>query len=176
MTRVPAEHALVVECTAKRQDGRFADSPNFRADVWPMLLARASEVNGIFVFGSRLLQVEVERLGPCSRILGGILSLGPLSLVTQTSLDFLRSRGTDDYLDALFQMDAEAPLLWDLAALWPTRQRTAVDRLLLSPAERRGLEKFLSQMDARRVVAGFGEDGDPMFLFGSSSALVSVIQ
>ena len=163
----------------------YHDEPGFLNKVWPFLLEHSALISNVYLFknaffaGQRRWQRTFGKslkLTLNSRSELEIIDLGPMSSLPTQLLNDLRHRSFyGGHLNVLYKADSE-DFLAKLCRLWPTSGTISdqVDALGLQEMESDFLTNFLSSIPERYLVAAFGHDADPLYIFGSFPALTKL--
>jgi len=82
-------------------------------------------------------------------------------------------------LNVLYLIPSEAFLLREIFNLYPSPAKLSndyFDSLGLADASRLELGKFIGSLPDNHVVAAFAHDADPLYIFGSSNTLRSMVE
>ena len=154
----------------------YADRPEFSDDVWPLLMRKRTEIEGVFLFRNDRSR-SLGWAGEYAVVSENIVRIRPMDQLTEHEIDKLKHWSFyGGHLNVLYRVSSESSLLRELCNLYPTIHHSSDD------VEPLGLdEEFLPELRVFTAASpslhlSFAHDGDPLYVFGELEALRELLR
>lgn len=157
----------------------YAPAPRFHAHVWPLLLRHADSIKETFLFFNSRWCGNKNAFDAGEKVSPNIASVNSLEWLSSNQFkDIARRINVKGYLNVLFSIERESSLLMQLLDLWITHGKIvwgAADDLALKRYEVKELAELIANLNESEIVAGFGHEAEPLYLFASQETLKSLL-
>ncbi len=157
----------------------YALAPRFHAHIWPLLLRHADSIKETFLFFNSRWSGNKNAFDVGEKVSPNIASVNSLGWLSPNQFrDIDRRIHAEGYLNVLFSIEWKSSLLSQLLDLWITHGKIVwgtADDLGLKRYEVNELAKLISNLNESEIVAGFGHEAEPLYLFASPETLKSLL-
>ena len=155
----------------------YAETPDFRSDVWPLLKREAKEIDGVFLFRNDSSS-SVRLMGHYQIITENIICIGSADELTDHELSKLEHWSFyGGHLTVLYRVSTESSLLRELCNLYPSTHLSSddIDQLGLRQESLMELRAFVAASPKEFLHFSFAHDADPLYIFGELETLRALL-
>lgn len=153
----------------------YAPAPRFHAHVWPLILRHADSIKETFLFFNSRWCGNKNAFYAGKEVSPNIVSINSLEWLSPNQFKEIDRRiHAEGHLNVLFTIELTSSLLGQLLDLWNTHGKIVwgtADDLGLKSEELEELAKLISNSKESGIVAGFGHEAEPLYLFASQEML-----
>ena len=153
----------------------YATGPSFEKEVWPLILSNADAVEKVFLFVNSYWSGNKGNFEAGERVSSSIAEIGPLEWLSAKQFKEIKDRSfLTGHLNVMFQVASTHKLLPQLFELWPRPGELSnhrVDDFGLKKGETLELASFVESIPEAYVIASFGRNADPLYIFGFTGTL-----
>ncbi len=152
----------------------YATVPLFHRHIWPLLLRHADSINETFLFFNSRWAGSKKSFAGGESVSTNIVTIGSLEELSPNGFKEIERRIESGCFNVLFRIERTSRLLPQLFDLWITHGKVvwgASDDIGLKKDETEELARLLVSLSEADVIAGFGHEGEPCYLFGARETL-----
>ena len=157
----------------------YATVPLFHAHIWPLLLRHADSIRETFLFFNSRWWGSKKSFEGGETISTNIVSVGSLEELSPNGFREIERRIESGCFNVLFRIERTSRLLPQLFDLWITHGKVVwgrSDDIGLKKDEAKELAKLLASVTETDVIAGFGHEAEPCYLFGARETLEAMLR
>jgi len=152
----------------------YATVPLFHAHIWPLLLRHADSIREAFLFFNSRWWGSKKSFAGGETISTNIVSVGSLEELSPNGFREIERRIGMGYFNVLFRIERTSRLLPQLFDLWITHGKVVwgrSDDIGLKKDEAEELAQLVASLSEADVIAAFGHEAEPCYLFGVRKTL-----
>lgn len=153
----------------------YAAGPSFKKEIWPLVLSNADAVQKVFLFVNSYWSGHQKNFEAGERISSNIAEIGPLEWLSAKQYKEIEERSSaTGHLNVIYQIARTHQLLPQLLEAWLRPGKLSnhlTDDFGLKKEESAELARFVESTPDAYVLASFGRNADPLYIFGSTQTL-----